>query len=314
MLREYISKKIKESEDNVTELEGDIKKNQDKKRELEKLIKILEEENNDGSEIFSPRNHREQNLDKLRHYQEELENVSRETLEKANRLSEVKKKKSEYESMLEEAERNHLEEDVKYSDIDEQIKNEKQSRNREESLHDDRQENKENSAELAEKDSDQSNEVQEDIEAEQNGDEAGSSRMDTKKILERSVAEIVKRIGGEDIQEYERSGQLKTEKSEFAENYDAEQPNEDVSESIEAEEDEAGNNVQKIRDEIEKIEVKSAEVIVLESERKKERDFLEKVKAGIELCYENFGRKNKCKNELRKVKRMIEDYISSIEI
>ena len=89
MLREYISKKIKESEDNVTELEGDIKKNQDKKRELEKLIKILEEENNDGSEIFSPRNHREQNLDKLRHYQEELENVSRETLEKANRLSEI---------------------------------------------------------------------------------------------------------------------------------------------------------------------------------------------------------------------------------
>ena len=62
------------------------------------------------------------------------------------------------------------------------------------------------------------------------------------------------------------------------------------------------------------IEVKSAELIVLESERRKEKDFLERVRESIELCYENSGRKNKCKNELRKVKRMIEEYISSIEM
>ena len=122
MLREYISRKIRENEELAMDLESDIKKLQARKKELEKLIRIIEDENNDGSEIFSPRNHREQNFDRLKQYQEDVENVSRETSEKIDRLSEAKKKGSEYKSMLEEAEKNHLEEDKKYSGLDDQIK------------------------------------------------------------------------------------------------------------------------------------------------------------------------------------------------
>ena len=123
MLREYINRKIRENEDIVMDMENDIKKLRSRKKELEKLIEVLEDENNDGSEIFSPRNHREENINKLNHYREDVEKIEQETEEKLDRLSRAKKKQKEYKSMLEEAEKNHLEEAQKYADIDYRAEN-----------------------------------------------------------------------------------------------------------------------------------------------------------------------------------------------
>lgn len=61
------------------------------------------------------------------------------------------------------------------------------------------------------------------------------------------------------------------------------------------------------------MEIKSGELIILESERKKERDFLEKVYIRVErsLAMLN-GNKNMCKKELQQIKKMIYDYVQSI--
>lgn len=61
------------------------------------------------------------------------------------------------------------------------------------------------------------------------------------------------------------------------------------------------------------MEIKSEEVIILESERKKEREFLEQVYLKVErsLALLN-GNRNVCKKELQQVKRMIYDYVQKI--
>lgn len=61
------------------------------------------------------------------------------------------------------------------------------------------------------------------------------------------------------------------------------------------------------------MEIKSGELIILESERKKEKEFLKEVYLKIErsLALLN-GNKNVCKKELQQVKKMIYEYVQSI--
>ena len=362
MLREYINRKIRENEECTIELEGDIKKLQDQKKELEKHIKIIEDENNDGSEIFSPRNHREQNLDKLKHYREDMERVSQETEEKLCKLSEAKKKKSEYESMLKEAERNYQEEKERYSDISLQTEDQNQGVKTEKDQDEEREQKRQPEDEQTDADAgrqadedsqaeDQSQSLQEEgnqadegenqtdrrqieylegesesikeqespqdgklvsgeekdslteiqnkeeqeIQPAYEGQESHPTDMDTKRIIQKSIEEIVKRI---EVEKNPHSGQTKNSQ----EKYDTGQSrNRNFLERADK-----NNN-------LDEIEIKSGELIVLESERKKEKEFLEKVKKSIDLSYIYSGNRNKCRGELIKVKKMIEDYIASIE-
>ena len=129
--------------------------------------------------------------------------------------------------------------------------------------------------------------------------------MDTKRIVWDSISRVVERIGTE--KELQKIGQEKPGQAEKSNFYDPEPLDESsILEQIETEKDDDKKNLNEI-------EIKSGELIVLESERKKEKEFLEKVRESIDLCYGFAGSKNKCKNELRKVKRMIDDYIFSIE-
>ena len=67
------------------------------------------------------------------------------------------------------------------------------------------------------------------------------------------------------------------------------------------------------RENIHEIEVKSGELIVLESERRKEKEFLGSVYKKIESCLASLnGDKNMCRNELRKIKKMIQEYVESL--
>ena len=407
MLREYISRKIRENEELIIDLESDIKNGKSRKKELEKLIEILEDENNDGSEIFSPRNHREQNLDKLKHYQEDLKKISEEIEDKLNKLSETKKKRSEYKSMLAETEKIHQEEEA-YKDIDYQVKNNLSAEKKEsEDLSDDRKteqrlendkstddtrqleqagteqhteqltENREDQLEDSKTSgyTEQGEIVQEEQQAEteinqrkdnegyagqseteqmeqtaedqnenhkerrkegiadgqtenqtkqkeggkSNGEikqqsnknliqtkeqdleyeeqEIVPSAMDTKIIIQKSIEDIVKRIESKEGQNFRQPEQKHETKQK--------NKNNDIFEKIRTE-NRTGRN-------LDGIEIKSGELIVLESERKKEKEFLEKIKKNLDLCFIYSGNRSKCRNELIKVKKMIESYISSIE-
>lgn len=334
MLREYINGKIRGIEELTADLESDIKSSKDRKNELEKLIEILEDENNDGSEIFSPRNHREQNLDKLKQYQEELEKISKEIESKLDKLSETRKKRFEYKSMLAETEKIHQEET--YEDINNyQIKSSQsestradekaeqqereqtgQDENRIEQKENRQEENRESENRPEKEEGEQLNaEIEEqalknEIQDKDSGEQADEveneeltvpNAMDTKIIIQKSIEGIVKRIEEE-----------KSKNSEWQE-----QPEQKYEEKLpqkyEIERPDKNNTFRTARDNLSEIEIKSAELIVLESERKKEREFLEKVKKSIDLCFIYAGNRAKCRNELIKVKRLIENYVSSIE-
>ena len=383
MLREYISRKIQENEERGIELEGDIRRLQSRKKELEKHIEIIEDENNDGSEIFSPRNHREQNFDKLKHYREDIEKISQEIEEKLCKLSEARKKKSEYESMLEEAERNHLEEEKIYSDLDLQTKDQNQEAKAENSR-DGEQQNQttkaENSQNGEQRDQERGTEKGEiETSSEQQSVERLSDDQAETRISQRKDEQISgqaarldgqatepEREANEDQKKQQNSGLTKEKEDETAEDQGkSEERYERREEQPEYEEQETGRTdmdtkeiIQKSIEEIVRrigkeesrnpdqikgrreyttgrsgrsgqtagnifgpgrdsnldgIEIKSGELIVLESERRKEKEFLEKVKKGIDLSYVYSGNRNKCRGELIKIKRMIEDYISSIE-
>ena len=366
MLREYISRKIRENEELVIDLESDIKNRRNRKKELEKLIKILEDENNDGSEIFSPRNHREQNLNKLKQYHIELEKILKEIEDKQDKLSETKKKRSEYKSMLAETEKIH-QEGEKYENVNYQIRDDQSEKGQseEDKTADEKmgqqvrdqtrkqpEEKKEirepgqqmNQTESQSENKNQENEVvqtedkQAESRAEQKGGEQSDAEitqqpgkeriqtketdeqaeeleyeepetvpnaMDTKVIIQKSIEEIVKRIEAEKGQDSGSSEQKY--KTEFPQKYETKPANEENRFGKIQKENKAGRN------NLSEIEIKSAELIVLESERKKEKEFLEKVKKEIDLCFVYAGNRSKCRNELIKAKRLIESYISSIE-
>lgn len=59
-------------------------------------------------------------------------------------------------------------------------------------------------------------------------------------------------------------------------------------------------------------EIKSEEVIILEREREKEVEFLAKVYKKLEISLALLNDRNKCKNELREAKRMIQNYVKSL--
>lgn len=333
MLREYISRKIRENEELIIDLESDIKNGRNRKKELEKLIEILEDENNDGSEIFSPRNHREQNLDKLKHYREELKKISEEIEDRLNKLNETKKKRTEYKSMLAETERIHQEEE-KYENIESQIKSsqsEKEQPKTEQQEHSHQEERpgddkadsghtEQQIQDRAEQEGDgqlnveieqqtdknliQSGEQAEELEYEE--EETVPNAMDTKIIIQKSIEEIVKRIEAEKDKKPEQQEQKREEKP--PQKYETKQTNENnIFPGVQ------GGSGTDNRGDLKNIEIKSAELIVLESERKKEKEFLEKVKKGLDLCFVYSGNRSKCRNELIKIKKMIENYIASIE-
>lgn len=61
-------------------------------------------------------------------------------------------------------------------------------------------------------------------------------------------------------------------------------------------------------------EIKSEEVIILERERKKETEFLSKIYKKIEISLALLnGDRNRCKNELKDIKRLIQSYVKSLE-
>lgn len=359
MLREYISRKIRENEELIIDLESDIKNGRNRKKELEKLIEILEDENNDGSEIFSPRNHREQNLDKLKHYREELKKISEEIEDRLNKLNETKKKRTEYKSMLAETERIHQEEE-KYENIENQIKSsqsEKEQPKTEQQAHSQAEERPGDDKEVGghigqqtqgqeeqqveewpgddkaasghteqqtQDQTEQEGDEQLNVEIEQQTDknliqpeeqaeeleyeeeETVPNAMDTKIIIQKSIEEIVKRIEAEKDKKPEQQEQKREEKP--PQKYETKQTNENnIFPGVQ------GGSGTDNRGDLKNIEIKSAELIVLESERKKEKEFLEKVKKGLDLCFVYSGNRSKCRNELIKIKKMIENYIASIE-
>lgn len=312
MLREYISRKIRENEELIIDLESDIKNGKNRKKELEKLIEILEDENNDGSEIFSPRNHREQNLDKLKHYQEDLKKISEEIEDKLNKLSEIKKKKSEYKSMLAEAEKNQRKDsEIEYTGQSETEQTEQAAENQNENHEEggkERTANEQAEDQTEQKEGGQSNgEIKQqsdknliqtkEKDSEYEEQETAPDAMDTKIIIQKSIEDIVKRIESGEGQNLKKSEQKHETKQK--------NKNNDVFEKIQAENRMSRN--------LDGIEIKSGELIVLESERKKEKEFLEKIKKNLDLCFIYSGNRSKCRNELIKVKKMIESYISSIE-
>ncbi len=291
MLREYISGKIRENEELVMDLEGDIKKLKDRKKELEKLIQVIKDENNDGTEIFSPRNHRDQNMEKLNQYQGDIKKIEQEMEEKIGRLSEAEKKRSEYKSMLAEVDKSHSEEKTEYSKIDRQIKSQTEQPGSQVEVGEEKVQPEET------KTFEQIRQENDNLEREeeQSKEEQNKAATEEESEHESDQQEQMKQNDGGNSSAQDSAIRQEIDDSIF----------EQVRAGIERE-------LGKVS--LDGIEIKSAELIVLESERKKEKEFLEKVKKSVEFCFEYSGSKNKCKNELRKLKRMIEEYIFSLGI
>lgn len=351
MLREYIANKIREKEDIVIDLENDIKKLKREKKNISQLIKILEDENNDGSEIFSPRNHREQNINRLNHYHEEMDQVVSKIEDMFQRLENTKKKVSEYESMLKEAEMVSQESAQKYSnkEVNEIISGEDGQESPEKEI------SSAVSPDSTQKYSD--GEVNEIIPGE-DGQEGSKKEINsavssdnTQECLKDEACNMAQNVNGIDKEEAKESSEgpsdqellrkgISLRKSieeglmkkglikEYSENETA--PDTELIGKISEEKLYKNVGISDKEDELEladertdesgyaekvnNIEIKSGELIVLESERKKEKEFLSKVKKNIELCLSCTGSKNKCKNELKKIRKMIDDYVVSIEI
>lgn len=277
MIKEDIYREIQINEENYRRIENEILELQDELDKAEKLYKSMQEESHNNMDIFSPRSNKSENREKLNRALDDLETIKKELIDKNEIISACKEKRAALNEVLNKSE-------VETDDFQTESCEEKTKKETKE----------ETKTVQYEPESDKKKEV--------------SDKQPC--ISEQSILEEQKNM--EDYSDTIRYENVQTERS-LAGNKILEMLKNHIDYSntgyTELEEDDKTENHQNKMN----MEIRSGEVIILESERKKEKDFLEQLYIKLERCLALLnGNRNLCKKEMQQAKKMIEDYVESI--
>ena len=331
---------LRQNEEEYKKLENDILELQEKLSKTEKTYRTLQEETKNNMDIFSPRSNKQVNKERLEYVSADLDTKNRTLKEKNEDLLTCKQRMDMLNQMLQKTEGDSEQEQA--SDHVMVSALETSSAEGEavylEPNHDRKKKDEKSDTEFLKKDflgvqnktataqSKKNLEMDKQSEQKKCTDpyeellESKQENEENDKIIERSKTEekgktkviesIEKTVEEEDL---ESSLYDDVQKERFLAGnkiLDRIKEQKEISGYTELADD---NEINSKHDNKIGMEIQSGEVIILESERKKEREFLTQLFLKIErsLALLN-GNRNLCKKEMQQAKKMIEDYVNSI--